>query len=265
MRGRLWQIVQLAASFASAYALATILHELGHALTGSYYGLHPVLHHDYVAYGDVHATAQQQLWTAANGPLTSLLLGLLSWLLLRLARGPGPLRLWLLWMQLVNLFMFLGYLCIAPFVPYGDTGKVIQLLNVSTPIALTAAGLAMGGIAMLMRVSARLLPAALLGALPMDGRVDERVLRAMFGWSLLLGTAVNVIVSLPSPTPISLILPFCLSLAVVPLSFGISSERLTTDAAEGSAALKPASTVWPLALLLLLALTLRLLVQGVAL
>lgn len=121
----------LTAASSTAFVLAAIvnsvLHELAHATAGLAQGLTPTVSPFSVSYVP-DGTTDQQIVTAAAGPVFSLVLGLV---LLAVARhwGRGIVRLFWLWLTFMALMNFVGYLMIAPVAQVGDTGKVLKLLD----------------------------------------------------------------------------------------------------------------------------------------
>lgn len=104
--------------------VTVILHELGHFVPAYFYGLEPELHHNFVFYDDAIVSPTAQAIIAAAGPVVSLILGIVFLFVSKRKKTKGLFSLLTLWMGLQGLLSFFGYLFIAPFFSYGDTGKV---------------------------------------------------------------------------------------------------------------------------------------------
>jgi hypothetical protein len=110
--------------------LTTILHEMAHFFAALSFGFSPELHHNYVSYDDANISTFQQMIIAGAGPVFSLILGAICLYFAKKATEKGLFSLTLLWMGLHGTLCFVGYMMIAPFFTYGDTGKVLSLLGV---------------------------------------------------------------------------------------------------------------------------------------
>jgi hypothetical protein len=125
--------------FFSAYLINNTLHELSHALTAYVLGVPSTLYPFYVDVERVHASAAQQAWIGAAGPLCSLIVGAACWLVYTRARTTSR-ALPFLYLATFGVSMFLGNLFSASFV--GDFSRAATALNL--PMAgrygVTAAG-----------------------------------------------------------------------------------------------------------------------------
>jgi hypothetical protein len=136
-RGRL-----LMSNSTLAFVLAALTsiasHEFAHAAAGLLRGLSPTVYSAGVIYTPA-GSATTQLITAATGPLFSLVLGIVVCNFGQsLGRGFG--RLFSMWLGLIALQNFAGYLVIAPFAKQGDSGRVFALLGMPTWAAWVACG-----------------------------------------------------------------------------------------------------------------------------
>ncbi len=109
--------------------LTTILHELGHFIPAYFFGLQPELHHNFVSYDNSNVSSDKLAIIAACGPVLSLVLGTIFLFISKNITAKGYLSLFTLWMGLQGFLTFFGYLFIAPFFTYGDTGKVFAILG----------------------------------------------------------------------------------------------------------------------------------------
>ena len=183
-RARLLQANSTVAFVLAAVVVVT-LHETAHAVAGLALGLTPTLYANAVGY-EPEPGRTAAVVTAAAGPLSSLVLGLLVHLFTR-STGRGFGRLFWLWTGLLALQNFAGYLVIAPFARAGDTGQVFALL--ALPGAAYVLAVVVG--AALMLANARLLAAQVVRYATSPDELRHTVL---FPW--LLGSAVVVVLTL---------------------------------------------------------------------
>lgn len=162
-------------------SVAVLLHESSHAVAGLLRGYTPTLYADAVDYSP-EPDRLTRIVTAATGPVFSLVLGLAVFALGR-SVGRGFVRLFLLWLGLVSMQNFFGYLLIAPFAGVGDTGQVMGLLE-APGWAYVVVGV-LG--AVLTVLNARLLAGQVIRYAA--GR-DELRHTVLFPW--LIGTAILV-------------------------------------------------------------------------
>ncbi len=193
--------------FVSASILEMTLHEGGHFLAGILMHMQPVLHHNYVSSASDGDTPNAGIWFAAAGPVASLLLGIITLLVLRTGRPQGFTRLFLWYFSVSGFIGFWGYLMIAPFFSYGDTGYILRALN--CPMWLIVL-LAVVGLAMLA-VSVRLLApfAVSLMNTQTSGDKAERK-KFVFGiteLTLYIGIPIIALLNLPTPTFLSILAP----------------------------------------------------------
>ena len=125
-RGRL-----LLSNSTIAFVLAALIniatHEFAHAIAGLLLGQTPTVYAAQVTYAESGSVSTQMI-TAAAGPLFSLGLGIIICNFGQaLGRGFG--RLFSMWLGLIALQNFAGYLVIAPFAREGDTGRLFALLR----------------------------------------------------------------------------------------------------------------------------------------
>jgi len=119
-------LLNSAVAFALALMLMVTLHELAHAVAALAYGLHPRLYAGHVSVAETTSTAQTVVIDLA-GPIFSLLSGGIILSLPRVASGFW--RLVVLWLGLLSVQEFTGYLLTAPFVAFGDIGEALGLLS----------------------------------------------------------------------------------------------------------------------------------------
>lgn len=128
------RLIQSAIAYASASLITVTLHEFGHGLAARLYGFHPIvygLHEE-----DVAASPVRMAVIAAAGPGVSLLLGLLFLAMHKRMRGQGFARYLTLWLGLLGIAVFMGYLITPPFYTRGDVFKVLASFNLASPVFL---------------------------------------------------------------------------------------------------------------------------------
>lgn len=113
--------------FIAAYLLSIILHELAHFIMAVSLGYDATLFHNRVTYDGRDNTLHEVL-IAGSGPLYSLVQGIVSLFLLRRMSASAT-SLFVLWFSVIGFISFFGYLMIAPFIPFGDTERVFNLLE----------------------------------------------------------------------------------------------------------------------------------------
>lgn len=168
-----------------AAPVAVTLHELAHAVAGLALGSDVVLSSSSVSYVPELA-AHDEVVAAAAGPLFSLVLGVVVFLVGRQA-GRGFVRLLLLWTGLVSMQNFAGYLLIAPFAGAGDTGQIMGILDAPALAYVVSAGAGVG----LTLLNARLLA----GQVTRFARSQDE-LRHLVLLPWLVGTAATVALTL---------------------------------------------------------------------
>ena len=118
------QLVNSAVAFALACLVMITVHELGHAVASVAQGNAPVMFGFSV--DSRTATDRQQVVTALAGPVLSLLTGLVI-LALPVTRLEPFWRLAVLWLGLLSVQEFSGYLITGPFANIGDIGSVLAV------------------------------------------------------------------------------------------------------------------------------------------
>ncbi len=113
----------------TASLLTTLIHELGHFITSVYLGNSATLYHNMVETHTIHIDPVSKLYIPLAGPVISLIQGIFCFLFYRRIKD-GVWSLFFLWLGLSGLMVFFGYVMIGPFASNGDTGKVLQLLEI---------------------------------------------------------------------------------------------------------------------------------------
>ncbi len=182
--------------------IVTILHELAHFMVATYFDLHPVLFHNYVSYSDKF-TATQSIYIAAAGPLFSLIQGIICMFWTKKIKEKGVFSLIILWLGLQGILTFMGYLLIAPFFAYGDTGKVFAILGVPMFAMIIISILSIIIITWYyLKQTAEMVQYAYA-----DNLDRKTIARDLLLLPIFLGGLTNALLQLPVPTFLSLIAP----------------------------------------------------------
>ncbi|MBO0936669.1 hypothetical protein J2I47_08950 [Fibrella sp. HMF5335] len=187
--------------------LTTVLHECAHYVPAYLYGFKPELHHNFVAYNTAGRATNQLVGIAAAGPVFSLLLGVICLLVSVHLPRKGFVSLFLLWMGLQGLLTFFGYLFIAPFFTYGDTGFVFATLGLPTWLIIS---ISVASFVLLNVVFKRL-----AGEFGPYGRVGQSIPQRANALLLfpILASVASAVVQLPVPTFLSLLAPVMMPMA----------------------------------------------------
>ena len=124
--------------FVAAFALNVTPHEVVHAITSYFLGFNSTVFQMWVNPDAAEATATQLATIAASGPIFSLLVGLLCWILHQRRFRNRPSGLAFLMMAIVGIYSFLGPLAGAAF--GGDFHTAFTSLDIPRPVSyLTSA------------------------------------------------------------------------------------------------------------------------------
>lgn len=205
-------------AFTAAFFLTTLMHELGHYLVYYIGGAHPVLYHNYVSIADEALSTPFRIMAALGGPVISLLQGILFTFILTNDRRIGSNHLFFLWLGLLGLVNFFGYLMITPISTAGDTGKVAEILHLYPIYRIL---IAVGGFIILIRILLRT-GKKFSWFIPSVENIQERrkyVYHIMF-FPIIIGSLVKTLFAFPAPAWIS-ILYTATSSYVIMISFGV--------------------------------------------
>jgi len=178
--------------FVVAFALNGTPHEAAHALTSYLLGFNSTLFHMWVNPDAANASPEQLATIAAAGPVFSLALGAVSWLLYQGQFKRRPSGLLYLMLSLTGIYSFLGPLTGAGF--GGDLNTSLSYLGAPRALlyVLSAAG------AVLLALFMFFMGRELLSWVPRDlGRAKAIVFAAAAPW--LLGTALTLLLYWPLP------------------------------------------------------------------
>jgi hypothetical protein len=176
----------------AAFALNATPHEAAHAAVGYLLGFSSTLFHLWVNPDAATATVRQLVSIAAAGPIFSLAVGIVSWLLYNERFKQRPAGLIFLMLAVVGIYMFLGPLAGAAF--GGDVNLVLRFLGASKIIqyAISATGLVLLAAFMVFmgRELSRWVP-------PSFGRAKVVLCTTVAPW--LIGTLLVLLVYWPLP------------------------------------------------------------------
>jgi hypothetical protein len=189
--------------FIFAGLVTTILHEAAHFFTAIGFGLKAELHHNYVSYDDANISDFQKMCIAGAGPIVSLILGLIFLVLSEKTTEKGLLSLTLLWLGLQGTLAFAGYMMIAPFFTYGDTGKVFSLLGVSPYIVMAISITSIISIVIFFKKKA----VEFSFYAESDAQTKKERANALFVWPIIIGGILTTLMHYPFPGLLSLLAP----------------------------------------------------------
>ncbi len=256
-------ILNFIAVFVVAFALTTFFHEFAHAIVAKVLHVYPVLFHSYISYDDTGVLAVHQLYIAVVGPFVSFSQAVFFLILLRLKFRFDLLGLLFLWLAIMGMVVVCGYVIIGPFMPYGDTGKIYDILPIPKIVTYV---FSVGSLFVLIYFFRRITP-KFIGFLYQlkseNGYSTQKTLRLFIGIPVIIGTIINVLFSLPAPTLMSLAFPIVISLTIIPTIIRLKKSDLAT---YGNSFLEnnfTNNTYWPIILMILLIILSRILSVGI--
>jgi len=258
-------ILNLISVFVVGFALTTFLHELAHALAAKMLNIDPILFHSYVSYTDSDVSEINQLYVASAGPLFSLLQSIIFIRLYR-SRVRIDFTVFLyLWLAIIGMVVFLGYMMIAPFAPYGDTGRVYAILSIPGYVGLILSAGALTATIYFFKNTTPFI-AEVISQLKSKIEIDDKKAGLLFFvMPLVVGTIFNVLISLPAPTPISLVLPFVISLTMIPSVIRLKGLVSSSNKNSLLDVRLLESTYWPVTTMVLMIVISRVLATGIKL
>jgi len=244
-------------AFTAAFFLTTLIHELGHFLVYYIGGAHPVLYHNYVSASDEVIGDIFRVLAALGGPIISLVQVIVFISILKNESKRGTLQLFFLWLGLLGMVNFFGYLMITPISSAGDTGKVADILHLDLFYRILIAA---SGFIVLLRI---LLKAGKLFTAFIPGKEDIRerrkfVYTIMF-FPIILGSIVKTAFAFPVPVWIS-VLYTATSAWVIMITFGVILRN--PGRKPGNSEVQERISLPMIALLILMIVLNRLLVDG---
>ena len=179
--------------FVVAYALNVTPHEIVHALTSYSLGFSSTVFQMWVNPDSAEATPSQLAIIAVSGPLFSLLVGAVCWLLYQPRFRERPSGLTFLMLAMVGLYSFLGPL--AGSALGGDFNLAFTFLDVQKPVRYTASAIGF----VLLPWFMFFMGGKLVGWAPSNfGRAKAVGCTTVAPW--LIGTALILLVYWPLPS-----------------------------------------------------------------
>ncbi len=196
--------------FVCAATVQTTLHELGHfAAALVIHAKNVTLHHNYVSADTAGMPLSHTIFYSAAGPVVSLLIGLGFHLVCSCQKKRNVAFLFNLYMAVFGYIAFFGYLMVAPFFTYGDTGYIFAVLNFS--VWLTASLAITGGIVLyfVMRKLIRFFVQMGTTSIIADKHLRRKLMNSLIQYPLYIGVLITTLLNLPVPSVLSLLYPIC--------------------------------------------------------
>ena len=256
-------ILNFIAVFVIAFALTTFFHEFAHAAVAKVLHVYPVLFHTYVSYDNTETLGVHQLYIAAVGPFVSFSQAVFFLILLRFKFRFDLLGLLFLWLAIMGMVVACGYVILGPFVPYGDTGKIYEILPIPKIATYVFSVIALFVLIYFFR---RITPKFIgfLYQLKTEYAYStQKTLKLFIGLPILVGTILNVLFSLPAPTMMSLAFPIVISLTMIPSVVRLNDSDLETYGDHYLENDFVNNAYWPPILVILLIILSRILAYGI--
>lgn len=256
-------ILNLVSVFVVAFGLTTFSHEFAHALTAKMVGVESVLFHSYVSYDNSTTPSIYQIYILSSGPLISLLQASSFLILLRKRAKIDFISLLYLWMGIIGMVVFLGYIMMGPFIPYGDTGKVYAILSIPIFVSFSLTVLTLIAIIFFFR---KLTPviAKFLFFMKSETEFESNAsFKFLFVLPISIGTAINILISLPAPTMMSLAFPMAIPLTMIPSAIRLHKSNLSSEKYSSKESGFSKRTYWSIIAMILIIVISRILAMGV--
>ncbi|MDW3652804.1 MAG: hypothetical protein R8P61_37340 [Bacteroidia bacterium] len=256
-------ILNLISILVVAFGLTTFLHEFAHAIAAKLGDVNPTLFHTYVSFDNSTTPLSHELFILSSGPLVSFFQAILFFSLLRKKSKIDLIGCFYLWMEIIGMLVFLGYIMMGPFIPYGDTGKIYSLLATPTYVSFSLAALALITIILFFRKRAPLFIDFLSDLRNISGLEKSTSFFKFFILPLLVSTIINTLISLPAPTMVSIAFPLFLPLTMIPTAIRIgTSDWGFVKKSTGETAFSRI-TYWPIISMILIIIISRILERGI--
>lgn len=256
-------ILNLISVFVVAFGLTTFLHEFAHAITAKLLGVESILFHTYVSYDNSTTLAIHQIYILSSGPLFSLLQALGFLMLLRKRDKIDFIAFFYLWMGIIGIVVFLGYIMMGPFVPYGDTGRIYAILSIPSYISFSLSILALIAIIFFFRKLTPVFANFLFSLKAVTEFESQKTFMLIFGFPLFVGTVINILISLPAPTMMSLAFPIAVPLTMIPTAIRLSKSSWAVDKNSSKANNFSKRTYWPIVAMIMIIVISRILAIGI--
>lgn len=251
-------IINSSLAFIIAALLEMTLHEGGHFCATFLLEHHAVLHHNYVSFGEM--PLKDHIIVALAGPVVSLFIGIVFNLLLNRKRLRCMNALIALYLSIFGYIGFIGYVMIAPFFSYGDTGYVLNAIGCPMWIMVMLSVLSIATFYFLSKAWSVHFIGLMSKETASNFQKRKRFIYSLVLIPLFIGITVTTLLNLPAPTVLSLIAPLT-SPYVILWAFGyyLKKEGAYFDNQESVG--KKIYLGWIIVLMLIVALN-RILVPG---
>jgi hypothetical protein len=210
MKGSKNIIVNSSLLFVVATILEMTLHECGHFIAAILLHAKGIeLHHNYVSANTSEMSRASSIFFAGTGPIVSLALGLLFHFICSRQKKRNMLFLFNLYMAVFGYVAFFGYLLIAPFFTYGDTGYIFMALGFPLWLTITISITSAFVVYLIMGELVRYFVEMGTSEVISDKEQRHVFINALVKYPLFIGIAITVLLNLPVPTFLSLLYPLC--------------------------------------------------------
>lgn len=209
-------IINSSVLFVLSATLEMMMHEGGHSIAALIAGAKQiVLYHNYVTDSIDGISPNGLIFINAAGPNVSLLTGLIFHYLCYTHSTRNLFFLFCLYMSVFGYIGCFGYLMVAPFFIYGDTGYIAYLLG--SPMWLTVILAVFGAFLLfiLMKNLTRYYVEMGTRDIISDNKTRRTFINSLMLYPLLIGILVTTLLNLPSPTFLSLLAPICSPFAIM--------------------------------------------------
>ena len=169
-----------------------------------------------------------------------------------------------LYLAVFGYIAFFGYLMVAPFFTYGDTGYIFKALNFPMWLTVSIAIMGVLGLFVIMRKLMRFFVEMGTSTMIADKQVRRIFMRSLIQYPLYIGILITALLNLPTPTVLSLIYPIFSPFSLMwvygkGLSKAYPADKMNTDI-NSINKIQPA---WLIVFFLIIVIN-RLLVYGIA-
>lgn len=256
-------ILNLISVFVVAFGLTTFLHEFAHAITAKLVGVDSILFHSYVSFDNSTTPANHQIYILLSGPLLSLLQALVFQMLLRKRNKFDFIAIFYLWMGIIGTVVFLGYIMMGPLMPYGDTGKIYSLLYVPSYFSFTLSITALIAIIFFFKRMTPVFADFLFSLKNASELENQKSVILFFCTPLFVGTIINILISLPAPTMMSLAFPTVIPFTLIPSAIRLSKSSFSFDKNSSKTIEFSNKAYWPIITMMIIIVISRILTIGI--
>jgi hypothetical protein len=257
-------IVNSSILFVCAAVLQMTLHELGHFIAAILiHAKNVTLHHNYVSNETTDMSLSQAVFYSGAGPFVSLLIGVCFHFVCSRQKKRNMLFLFNLYMALFGYIAFFGYLVVAPFFTYGDTGYIFRVLGFPTWLTVSVA--IIGGFILYVVMCKLIRFFVEMGTsnIIADKKARRIFMSSLIQYPLYIGILITTLLNLPTPTALSLIYPLFSPFSIIwvygkALSKSYPADNMNTDISS----INRTQPVWLIIFFLIIVIN-RLLVYGI--